>query len=31
MLDGGMSLEEVFAGTVAATCETYSGVPEMCK
>jgi carboxylate-amine ligase len=31
MLQGGMSLEEMFAATVAETCETYSGVPEVCK
>jgi carboxylate-amine ligase len=30
-LEAGMSLYEVYAGTVAETCETYSGVPEVCQ
>jgi hypothetical protein len=29
MLDGGMSLEEVYAATVSETRETYAGVSEV--
>ena len=31
LIESGLSREEVYAATVAETCETYSGVPEMCK
>jgi carboxylate-amine ligase len=31
MIDAGMAMEDVYAAVVAETCETYSGVPEMCK
>ena len=31
MIDAGMSVEEIYAAVVAETCETYSGVPEVCK
>jgi carboxylate-amine ligase len=31
MLDSGMGLAEIYAATVAETCETYSGVPEACR
>jgi carboxylate-amine ligase len=31
MIDAGVSVEEIYAAVVAETCETYSGVPEVCK
>jgi glutamate---cysteine ligase / carboxylate-amine ligase len=31
MIEAGMGIEEIYAATVAETCETYSGVPEVCK
>jgi carboxylate-amine ligase len=31
MIDSGTGVEDIYAAMVAETCETYSGVPEMCK
>jgi carboxylate-amine ligase len=31
MIEAGMNVEEIYAALVAETCETYSGVPEVCK
>jgi carboxylate-amine ligase len=31
LIDAGTGIEETYAATVSETCETYSGVPEVCK
>jgi glutamate---cysteine ligase / carboxylate-amine ligase len=31
MIDAGAGIRDIYAAAVAETCETYSGVPEMCK
>jgi carboxylate-amine ligase len=31
MIDAGLGIHDIYAAVVAETCETYSGVPEMCK
>jgi len=31
MIDAGIGIRDIYAAVVAETCETYSGVPEVCK
>jgi carboxylate-amine ligase len=31
MIDAGLSMRDIYAAMIAETCETYSGVPEVCK
>jgi carboxylate-amine ligase len=31
LIDSGMDMHDIYAATVAETCETYSGIPEVCK
>jgi carboxylate-amine ligase len=31
MIDAGLDLHDIYAAVVTETCETYSGVPEVCK
>jgi gamma-glutamyl:cysteine ligase YbdK (ATP-grasp superfamily) len=31
MIDAGAEMRDIYAAVVAETCETYSGIPEVCK